>query len=347
MTPPNRLDDVSKRPLIIGGMHRSGTSLTASIFASAGLDLGPALLGESESNPLGHYEDLGFLDLHCRALVSQGLGIEGYTASAHGSVPTALEAEARALVAARMRPGVAWGWKEPRTVLFLDFWQQHLPDPRYVFVYRRPWEVADSLFRRGDATFVLNPAFAFDVWTHYNRLIVDFVRRHPSRCAVFEITQVIGDAGGTIATVQSRLGVPLGPPADRYRDTLLTCDHGGTRPSLVRAIAPEAWTTYLALCELAGVAPEPESTTPGRVSNGESDVIEWAWASRAEAQARQAAEREGRGVAGEPRSSARRTWIPHVRLRPPRQLVEGGTEAWRRLMNRLGAGAPPPRQAAR
>ena len=347
MTPLHGLDDVSARPLIIGGMHRSGTSLTASIFASAGLDLGPALLGACESNPLGHYEDLGFLDFHCRALVAQGLGSEGFTTGAHGSVPPALQPEAHALVAARMRPGIAWGWKEPRTVLFLDFWQQHLPDPRYVFVYRRPWEVADSLFRRGDATFFHNPAFAFEVWTHYNRLIIDFVRRHPSRCVVFEITQVIGDAGGTLATVQSRLGIPLGPPADRYRDALLTLDNGGTRPSLVRAIAPEAWATYLALCEFAGVAPESEAATPLRVSVGDCAVMEWARASRAEAQAKKATEGGDRGVADceAPVRAAGGTrlqaWLAFLH-RFGRRLVEGGAAVWRRLVGRPLTDAPHP-----
>lgn len=75
-------------------------------------------------------------------------------------MPVTFEEEARELLAVRVRSGVAWGWKEPRTTLFLDFWQERLPDARHLFVFQRPWEVVDSLFRRGDDTFVRNPAFA-------------------------------------------------------------------------------------------------------------------------------------------------------------------------------------------
>ena len=140
--------NLSDQPLLIGGMHRSGTSLTASLFASAGLDLGPELLGACEFNPLGHFEDLGFFDLHCRALVAQGLPSEGYTATERAIMPDEFEPEIDDLLSARMERGVAWGWKEPRTILFLDYWRSRLPPARYVFVVRRPWGVADSQIGR-------------------------------------------------------------------------------------------------------------------------------------------------------------------------------------------------------
>lgn len=275
--------DVSSRPLLVGGMHRSGTSLTASLFAGAGLDLGPEMLGASPSNPAGHFEDLGFLAFHRRALEALGLCTDGYTDSARGTVPAHLEPEARDLLAARTRPGVAWGWKEPRTTLFLDFWQDRIPDARHVFVFRRPWEVADSLFRRGDDIFALNPAFALDVWTHYNRRIIDFVARHAERCLVFEVSQVIADPAAVIAAVRSRLDVPLAAPGRRYVDELFTRDDAGTRATLVRELAPEAWRTYLELRGLAGCEAE-EPTRDGTLR--ECAIREWARASSVASRAR-------------------------------------------------------------
>jgi hypothetical protein len=38
-----------------------------------------------------------------------------------------------------------WGWKDPRTCLTLPFWQQLLPDMRYVVCLRNPLDVAGSL----------------------------------------------------------------------------------------------------------------------------------------------------------------------------------------------------------
>ena len=292
----NRQPDISARPLLIGGMHRSGTSLTASLFAAAGLDLGPELLGANASNPMGHFEDLGILQFHCRALAAQGLGYEGYTAGGRVSVPSILEPEADDLLAARMRRGEAWGWKEPRTTLFLDFWQDRLPDARHVFVFRSPWEVADSLFRRGDNTFALNPMFVLDVWTHYNRLIIDFVSRHPTRCLVFEISQVVNDPDRVFSAVRSQLGVPLARPADLYRSELFTHDRGLTHAAIVRAAAPDAWRTYQELVEIADSGTAAAAAGSRTLPAGECALVEWAKASRAESRAAQAsreqAERE-------------------------------------------------------
>ncbi|MDP4350266.1 hypothetical protein QSG17_25820, partial [Escherichia coli] len=73
---------------------------------------------------------------------------EGYTTQGGIAVPEALRREAAALIAVRAGRGSGWGWKDPRTTLFLDFWSEFLPDARYLLVFRRPWEVVDSLFRR-------------------------------------------------------------------------------------------------------------------------------------------------------------------------------------------------------
>ncbi len=296
--------------MLVGGMHRSGTSLTASLVASAGIDLGPELLGANASNPLGHFEDLGIQSFHCRALAARGVSDEGYTATAHGEVPPALEPVADELIAERMRPGVAWGWKEPRTTLFLDFWQERLPQARHLFVFRRPWEVADSLFRRGDETFVTNPTFAFDVWTHYNRQILDFVRRHRSRCAIFEVSQVIADPVRVFATVRSQLDVPLGRPDRCYRDDHFHRDEGANRAALVRAVAPDAWGVYLELRELAGIDERVDIPPQRLPSLADCAVLEWARASRAEMEARRlaAAQAAAAPVAAVTRRKSRSMW---------------------------------------
>lgn len=65
--------------LVIAGMHRSGTSLVASLVASAGVHIGDRLMGPERGNLKGHFEDFDFCELHLKALAANGLGWEGFT----------------------------------------------------------------------------------------------------------------------------------------------------------------------------------------------------------------------------------------------------------------------------
>ena len=255
----------ARRPLIVCGMHRSGTSLLASLLAAAGLRLGDELLEASAGNPRGHFEDLGILEFHRTVLVANGIVSEGYTTQPGIAVPEAMQREAQALVATRQSGGGSWGWKEPRTTLFLDFWSGLLPDARYLLVFRRPWEVVDSLFHRNETTFRHNPAFAIDVWTHYNRALLEFARRHPEATLVCEATQVITDTERLFDALAAKFGLSLGKPAAHYDETLFHEDLSPSLPVLLEAACPASYDLYLELRELAGsTSPLPDGRAAGR-----------------------------------------------------------------------------------
>ncbi len=50
----------SSRPVVIAGMHRSGTSLVASYLSSLGIGLGDRLLSADANNRHGYFEDADF-----------------------------------------------------------------------------------------------------------------------------------------------------------------------------------------------------------------------------------------------------------------------------------------------
>ena len=266
--------------LVLGGMHRSGTSLLASLFEGAGLSVGRRLLGGGAGNEAGHFEDLDFQEFHQRALLGNGLSADGFTAAARPCVPLPLRDDAERLVLSRREQRSAWGWKDPRTILFLDFWAELLPDARYVFVFRPPWEVADSFFRRGDPAFVYNPLLAVPVWLHYNQRILRFIAERPDACIVRELAQIVADPGDVVAAVRERFGLPLGASPDRFRPDLLGTAADGRRPRLVEAVCPEAVDVYRRLQALAGSSVPPPAAT--RLSDAELAVLEWATASRLE-----------------------------------------------------------------
>jgi len=266
--------------VVVGGMHRSGTSLLASLFEGAGVAMGDRLLGHGNGNEAGHFEDLDFQEFHERVLVGNGLTAEGFTSDATPVVPNVLLEEASHLIESRTRRGGLWGWKDPRTILFLDFWNDLLPDAKHVFVFRSPWEVIDSFFRRGDPAFVYNPPHAVRVWLHYNRLILKFVSRHPERCLVRETTQLIGDPREVFATLRERLDVAVADPPDRFRRELLHSNRSGVHARLVAASCPEAIEVYRALQGIAGsTAPLPDDVG---VEIADLAVMQWARASRLE-----------------------------------------------------------------
>ncbi len=273
--------------LVIGGMHRSTTSLAASILAAAGLHLGDDLMGAGTGNEAGHFEDNDFYLLHQRILAANGLSMEGYTCAERIDVPATARDEAVALVARRRAAGRPWGWKDPRTVLFLDFWADLVPEARWLFVVRPPWEVVDSLFRRGDTAFRANPRFAAEVWVAYNRRILDFVHARPDHTAVVAAADVVADHSGFIRRASDLLGVPLENPASQFRPDLYGADQPPHRMVLVRAAAPEAHELCRELAALAGGGRRGLGTavSPPRLADvAAAGLIEWNRACQANAE---------------------------------------------------------------
>ena len=87
-------------------MHRSGTSLVASVLAEAGLDIGLREdVGLGVGQPRGHFEDRDFYHLHEAILAASGRSCFTADEASRDGIPPELEARARALVAARVGCG--------------------------------------------------------------------------------------------------------------------------------------------------------------------------------------------------------------------------------------------------
>ena len=206
----------------VAGMHRSGTSMAAALLQSAGIDLGARLLAPMKGNAQGHFEDLDFVELHATMLDDLGESTAGWTVRSDLRPTGEHERLARALVAARdASAATAWGWKDPRTTLFLDFWAELIPRARFVLMYRSPWDVIDSLYRRGDFPFFWRPQLAVEIWIAYNRRVLAFARAHPARTFLAEARAVAGAPGRFVETVAPVFGAELRAPDDVVRSERL------------------------------------------------------------------------------------------------------------------------------
>ena len=134
--------------LAILGMHRSGTSLAASWLHSSGLFLGEDLLGAGVGNERGHFEDRAFHDLHEEIFRAQGLSYGGLLNLGRLHVGAHEKEMIRNLVADRQMRYTQWGWKDPRSCLFLHVYLDLIPEIRIFSIYRDYRSVVDSLIRR-------------------------------------------------------------------------------------------------------------------------------------------------------------------------------------------------------
>ncbi|QOV87663.1 sulfotransferase [Humisphaera borealis] len=149
---------VATPPIILLGMHRSGTSLIARLLDELGLFQGHELqedhestyflevndrlmkrIGASWDNPSpakGFLEDARALDLTVRCISTdlQSGHFKGYLGGKRYFKQRSL---------ARIEG--SWGWKDPRTVFTLPVWLSIFPNAKLLYIVRNGIDVAASL----------------------------------------------------------------------------------------------------------------------------------------------------------------------------------------------------------
>jgi len=237
--------------LIIIGMHRSGTSLVTSILHSAGLDVGKQLMSAHESiNAKGFYENLDFVRLHEQALESLGESRFGWTTKSNLAIPEEFKSKVDELLAQNALDR-AWGWKDPRTTLFLTYWAERLPKANFVFVHRPPWEVIDSLYRRGDQAFQESPKLAVQIWTSYNRAILDFMATNGQRGFLTGVQSIVDNPVAFIEKLNKRFQLNLQKPGNDIFDEKLIerSSKDASQALVIQRFFPECRDTYEELLE--------------------------------------------------------------------------------------------------
>ena len=248
-------NDSKPSVFIVTGMHRSGTSLTASLFQKVGVDIGKKLVGPAVGNVKGHFENVDFVEFHKSVLRSHGIDELGCTLDKTIPVAGEFVEIAKKLIADNQETNKHWGWKDPRTALFWDFWLNLLPQANFICVYRSPWEVVDSLYRRGtDVSLLHNPEMAVKMWIHYNQQVLELHKHFPDRCLLANVYPIGNTPDFFIDRVNDKFNVNLGViPADNFEESLLVNDIVKShRPSLIEKYFPEALELYQVLEAEAG-----------------------------------------------------------------------------------------------
>jgi hypothetical protein len=262
-------------PIVITGMHRSGTSFVASLMRQAGVDIGSRLLPASRGNDLGHFENADFVDFHRRQLGLLGLDDAGWVAPDDATLQEPARADAARILAENARRG-SWAWKDPRTSLFLDFWKDIAPQAYFLFVYREPAGVVDSLFRRGDRIIKFLPEMAIRAWICHNRRILTFLRSNRSRCLLAAVERVAQHPRQLLEIVSKGFNAEIDLEADSPFDPRHMRLGQSSRAALLRHFAPEVGDLYE---ELQSEADLPSTAAPPVRSSKEAAsqalLLEW------------------------------------------------------------------------
>ncbi len=204
---------MSSKILVIAGMHRSGTSLISQYLGECGLDIGDKLHSTDTSNQNsafdGHHEDKEFMKFHREILYKKHLYFPTTELRLPIKINNKYRQKALQLVDSRKHKDL-WGWKDPETTLFLNFWHDILENPRYLFLFRHPLAVVDSLIRRQtDTKIVSDPIKGLRVWNVYNRQILNFYYQHQDSCLIVEIDRLIQNPHQLLDGLKNKFNIEL------------------------------------------------------------------------------------------------------------------------------------------
>ncbi len=206
----NDKNDIFNRVLIVAGMGRSGTSLVSHYLEKSGLNMGDKFISPDVGNVLGYFEDEDFLNFHKAVLSKNGISTF-HTEKSNLPIRVDCIDRERALEMVRSRKKLEqWGWKEPRTTLFLDFWFEIVENARFLFLFRHPLGVADSLIRRGtDPDILRKPIIGLRAWRIYNEEVLRFARMHPDVSLIYKINDLIREPEKLSTNLEKKFQIKL------------------------------------------------------------------------------------------------------------------------------------------
>ncbi len=189
-------------PIVILGMHRSGTTLLAQVLLDFGVFLGQNLTLYNESEYFIHENERLFRIAHGGWDVPYSFEYLLEVEPTREKCLEVLQKRIQGLPflfsyagwkkAARFFGSAPfhWGWKDPRTTVTWPFWNALFPKAKYLFIYRNGVDVANSLWvRERERLTQIHNRFlslrcaslsgAFQLWEEYNDIFFKYLNENP------------------------------------------------------------------------------------------------------------------------------------------------------------------------
>ncbi len=195
------------KTVVILGMHRSGTSMTAGILTKLGVDMGKKLLGKSAGNPKGHFEDKDFIELNKKILRIAG---GDWKEPPYNKMILMQKDKFRKQINSmiRMKESALWGWKDPRTSLTIELYLSYLKNPYFIVCHRNPLAIGNSLDRRKNQS--ISVQSGIKLTKVYEERINNFFKKFPELKRLdLKYDSVVANPSKTINEIIQFLGIKV------------------------------------------------------------------------------------------------------------------------------------------
>lgn len=215
-----------KQPVIVLGMHRSGTTMLSNILRQMGIYMG--WLRGTDTDESIYFQNLNrAIYRFARAAWDEPAGLAH---ALQNQKVSQLFAQTLGTITDHVHPAylgryrnhkslftlpIDWGFKDPRTVFTYPVWQQLFPEAKLIFIYRHGVDVANSLHTRnwkmldtGAASLrCLELMGAFGLWEEYNEACIDILSStDKSRTLSLCYEDLLRDPQQAIHTLREFLG---------------------------------------------------------------------------------------------------------------------------------------------
>lgn len=161
----------NKTAVLILGMHRSGTSSLAGSLEQRGLYLGK-VAQSNINNPKGNRENREIMALNDYILRKNKGSWDRPPEKLYYDDTDIIRKKA---IIEQLINGTDsfWGFKDPRSLITLDFWREGLEQCMYVATFRHPYSVAFSLQNRNG----IPPKKGLELWNYYNKKLIELSKK--------------------------------------------------------------------------------------------------------------------------------------------------------------------------
>ncbi len=203
--------------ICITGMHRSGTSLVASWLDKCGVKIHTGKLMEGGlGNPKGHFEDIDFYLLQSKAILSEIPESKGwkYFEGISMQFKKNYLIEANKLISDRNRIYNLWGWKDPRSIVFLKQWKQVIPNLKTIIVWRPCHQVVHSLVKRSrkssrNSITKIGIMESVKLWVSYNKMACAFKEEYANDTILLPLSKIIKNDREIVKIIRDVLDINL------------------------------------------------------------------------------------------------------------------------------------------